>query len=450
MPLNRRDWLKRVPALAAGASALAGSWSEQVYARAQSGKAAPGSGIEREFVSLRAEDRGQSMGLYYRPAGKMPKTAFLITHPRANQMQHFMAPRLAAGGYGVLGQAPRWINNETNAIQEETLLDVAAGMQYCKQNFGVERFISVGHSGGGGLFAFYQVQATTAPPGRFWSTPAGDPPDLNKFTLPPLAAYISMAAHKGEGRNVLQWLDPSVVDEDDPLTSEWTLDMYDARNGYKKPPESSKYSPEFVARYRAGQMARAKRLDAKAFGIIERQKRARAQTKPAEFANLDAQQQMAIRRAADVDEYMIIYRTAADPIMADLPLEPSDRKVGIFAYRDPELANYAEGGISRVMTARGYLSTRSGLSTRMLLDENLAKITIPTLVMGATADNSVPGLKTIQTSYEAAAAKDKTIAWVKGADHGFTPVEPIAGGKDTQAEAARIVLDWTRTRFPPA
>ena len=119
-------------------------------------------------------------------------------------------------------------------------------------------------------------------------------------------------------------------------------------------------------------------------------------------------------------------------------------------YRDPELANYTEGGIARVMTARGYLSTRSGLSTHMLLDENLAKITVPTLVIGATADNSVPGLKTIQTSYEAAVAKDKTIAWVKGADHGFTPVEPIAGGKDTQAEVARIVLDWTRSRFPPA
>ncbi len=445
---HRRDWLKAVPALAAGASTFLSGWNEPLSAQAQTAKGE--AGVEKEFVSYRAEDKAQSMGIYYRPTGKNPKTAFLITHPRANSMQHFMAPRLAAGGYGVLGQACRWINNETNAIQEETLLDVAAGMQHCRQNFGVENFVCVGHSGGGGLFAFYQVQATTAPPGRFTSTPAGDPMDLNKFNLPPLAAYVSMAAHKGEGRNVLQWLDPSIVDEDDPLTTEWTLDMYDARNGYKKPPESSKYTPEFVARFRAGQLARARRLDAKAFAMIERQKRARAQMKSPEFASLDAGQQTSVRRAADLEEYMIIYRTAADPIMADLSLEPSDRKVGIFAYRDPELANYTEGGISRLMTPRGFLSTRSGLSTRMLLDENLAKITVPTLVIGATADNSVPGLKTIQDSYDAAAAKDKTIAWVKGADHGFTPVEPIAGGKDTQAEVARIVLEWTRSRFPPA
>lgn len=448
MRLHRRDWLKSFPALAAGASTFLGSCKQELFS--QSRPATKQDAVEKEFVSYRAEDKVPSMGIYYRPAGKSPKTAFIITHPRASSMQHFMAPLLATGGYGVLGQAPRWINNETNAIQEETLFDIAAGMQYCKQNFGVERFVSIGHSGGGGLFAFYQVQATTDPPGRFSSTPAGDPPDLNKFHLPALDAYISMAAHKGEGRNVLQWLDPSVVDEDDPLTTEWTLDMYDPRNGYKTPPESSKYSPEFVARYRAGQKERAQRLDAKAFGIIDRQRRARAQMKSPDFAQLDAQQQTAIRRAAEVDEYMIVYRTAADPIMADLSLEPSDRKVGIFNYRDPELANYTEGGIARVMTARGFLSTRSGLSTHMLLDENLAKITIPTLVIGATADNSVPGLKTIETSYEAAAAKDKTIAWVKGADHGFTPVEPYAEGKDTQAEAARIVLDWMRSRFPPA
>ena len=444
MRLHRRDWLKAVPALTAGASALLGSWQPELLGQTREGE----SGVQKEIVNFRAEDKVRSFGIYYRPTGKNPKTALIITHPRANQTQHFLAARLAAGGYGVLGQAARWVNNETNAIQEETLLDVAAGMQFLKQNFQVERFVSIGHSGGGGLFAYYQVQATTDPPGRFSATPAGDPPDLNQFHLPPFAAFVTLAAHKGEGPNVLAWLDPSVVDESDPLTTEWTLDMYDARNGYRKPPESSKYSPEFVARYRAAQRERAQRLDAKAYAIVERQKRAREQMRAPEFARLDAAEQMAIRRAAEVDEYMIIYRTAADPLMADLSLEPSDRKVGVFALRDPELGNYAEGGIGRVMTARGYLSTRSGLSTRMLLDENLAKITVPTLVIGATADNSVPGLATIQTSYEAAAAKDKTILWVKGADHGFTPVEPIAGGRDTQGEAARIVLDWLRPRFP--
>lgn len=444
MQLRRREWLAAFPALAAGTSAFLGSWQADLLGQTREGEG----GVQKEIVNYRAEDKVPSFGIYYRPVGKNPKTALIITHPRANSSQHFLAARLAAGGYGVLGQAPRWLNNETNAIQEETLLDVAAGMQFLKQNFQVERFVSIGHSGGGGLFAFYQVQATTDPPGRFSATPAGDPPDLNKFNLPPLAAYISLAAHKGEGRNVLAWLDPSVVDETDPLATDWTLDMYDARNGYRKPPESSKYSPEFVARYRAAQKARAQRLDAKAFAIIDRQKRAREQMKAPDFARLDAAAQMTIRRAAEMDEYMIIYRTSADPLMADLSLDPSDRKVGIFALRDPELANYQEGGIGRVMTARGFLSTRSGLSTHMLLDENLAKITVPTLVIGATADNSVPGLSTIQTSYEASAAKDKTIMWVKGADHGFTPVEPIAGGKDTQGEAARIVLDWLRPRLP--
>ena len=48
----------------------------------------------------------------------------------------------------------------------------------------------------------------------------------------------------------------------------------------------------------------------------------------------------------------------------------------------------------------------------------------------------------------AAAAKDKTLAYIKGANHGFESVEPAAGGKNTQDEAARVIAEWLRPRFP--
>src|SRR5437870_14478 len=80
--------------------------------------------------------------------------------------------------------------------------------------------------------------------------PANDPPDLNQFDLPPLDGTVCMAAHEGEGIIFLHRADPAVVDEDDPLASDPSLDMYDPRNGYRPPPVSSKYSPEFIARYK--------------------------------------------------------------------------------------------------------------------------------------------------------------------------------------------------------
>lgn len=440
--LSRRDLLIRVPALVTGAAAALAVSNDGVFAQQT------GVETQKEILYFKADDGGASWGIYHRPKGKNPKTAVIIMHPRANNTEHFVARGLAQQGYAALGCASRWLNNDTDAVQEATLLDVAASIQFLKKNFGVERIVSVGHSGGGGLYAFYQTQAMTKPPGRFRSTPAGDPPDLNQFDLPPLDGMITLAAHKGEGRICMDWLDASVVDESDPLATDPELDMYDPRNGYRTPPESSKYSSDFVARYRAAQKERAKRLDAKAYAIIARQQRAQQLMKSPSFRSLDAAEQSAIRRAAYDEEYMIIYRTGADPRMTDLSIDPSDRKVGFFAWTNPEQGNYAAGGISRVMTPRGYLSTWSGLSSRMVTDENLAKITIPTLVMGGTADNAVAGTGAIRSSYEASAAKDKTLGWVKGADHGFMPVEPAAQGKDTQREAVRIMAEWLRTRFP--
>src|SRR3990172_9941328 len=71
-----------------------------------------------------------------------------------------------------------------------------------------------------------------------------------------------------------------------------------------------------------------------------------------------------------------------------------------------------------------------------------AKITVPTLIIAARADSSVIGLNAIRTSYDVSAAKDKAIVFVKGASHGFPAVEPAAGGKDTQAEATHIIVEW--------
>jgi len=121
-----------------------------------------------------------------------------------------------------------------------------------------------------------------------------------------------------------------------------------------------------------------------------------------------------------------------------------DRPVNVNAER----SNYGRTGLARTMTARGWLSTWSGLSSQMIRDENLAKITIPTMVIGGTCDIAVSGMQYLKDAYEASAAKDKRIVWIKGGDHNFEPVEPVAGKRNTVDEAGNAVVNWLQERFP--
>ena len=62
-----------------------------------------------------------------------------------------------------------------------------------------------------------------------------------------------MCAHLGRPEVLTDWFDPSITDEADPASVDSSLNMYDPANG---PP----YSPEFVKRYRAAQVARNHRI----------------------------------------------------------------------------------------------------------------------------------------------------------------------------------------------
>ena len=269
-------------------------------------------------VNIVAEDAAPSRGLLYRLKGTRPKVGVHLMHPRTDQSQNYNIIPLALAGYAVLGRASRWPNNDTATIHELLLLDVAAGVRMLHAQ-GCEKVILLGNSGGGSLAAFYQSQSTIAPPGRLTRTPAGDPLDLNKFDLPPAQGVMIVGGHIGQGLLLGKFIDASVVDDNDPTSVDPNLDIYDPRNGFRIPPESSKYSDEFLTRYRSAQLDRVRRLDAKARGLISAQRDAiDLETKASGEAKLHLQ------RAAKAGWHMIIYRTTADPAFTDLSIDADD------------------------------------------------------------------------------------------------------------------------------
>src|SRR5215470_4815961 len=215
--------------------------------------------VRREPVSLLAADGGISTGILY--TSGQPRTVVCFMHPQADMSRHYATPALIAAGYAVFGQNSRWLNNDALCVHETLLLDVAAGVRMLRSR-GFERVVLIGNSGGGSLYCFYIAQASTAPPDRLRETPAGDWVDLNAVELPAVDGYVMLAAHLGEGRVLMQMIDPSVTDEADPLSCDPSLDPFNPDNGYRHPPASSRYRPEFVQRYRSAQRQRVARLDA--------------------------------------------------------------------------------------------------------------------------------------------------------------------------------------------
>jgi hypothetical protein len=329
-------------------------------------------------------------------------------------------------------------------VHENLLLDVAAGVRFLRQR-GFEHVIVCGNSGGGSLYAFYIAQSSTTPPRRLTHTPAGDRFDLNAFDLPPVDGYVNLAAHLGEGKILLQMIDPSVTDEDDPLSCDPALDPFDPANGYREPPASSTYAPEFVERYRAAQRARVARLDAIALRLLDRRREARQAARAPDFAARAWPERARALREAVLGRHLIVHRTEADLRALDLALDPSQRDAGtLFSYR-PDLSNYMEFGFARVCTPRAWLSTWSALSSNADVVKNAALVTVPSLVVYYTGDNAIfPS--DARAAFDALASSDKELAGVPGDHYGFG----VGTQERTGAPLALAkIVEWLRERFPP-
>lgn len=383
-----------------------------------------------------SDDAAVSHGFLYLPPGRQPKTVVTLMHPRADFTRHYAVPGLLDRGYAVWTQNSRWVGNDSMLIHERVLCDVAAGMKRLR-DLGFARIVACGNSGGGSLYTFYLSQAHAAPGKRLLDTAGGDRFDLNAIEMPRIDAVAYLAAHPGEGHFLLSCIDPSVIDESDPLSCDPTLDLYDPANGFRLPPEKPRYPEEFLARYRAAQRARVERIDRRALNLIARRRRARKR------AAGDAGD-IASRRESIAVPMMTVYRTNADPRYVDLTLDPSDRDFGDLWSRRPDLFNWGPVGFGRVVTPDAWLSTWSGLSSRAEIADNGAAVDVPALVITYTGDNAVmPSDQKL--IFESIGTRDKRRIDVAGDHYGFA----LPGAKESgRTIAVGHLADWLDERFP--
>lgn len=374
----------------------------------------PGVEIPRESIRLVTPDGALVRGLLWTPPGGKPwKTAVVLSHPRGDFSVHYACPLLAAAGYAVLGFGTRYMNNDTDCLHESCAIDVETVVAEVKRR-GAEAVVLLGNSGGGSLMALSHVERGV-----------GD-------------GWIGMAAHPGEGVFMLQVIDPAVADEDDPLSVVPELDMYDQDNGWRPWPEPCSYDPDWLATYRAAQVARVARIDAVAKASLAAGAEARDRLRAIDAATDPARWRKERARAV-VADYLVVYRTLADPAYLDLSIDPDERPMGsLFAFPDPLDANYGRGGLARTMTARGWLSTWSGLSSSAKLADTMPEVRVPTLLVHPTGDTEIR-VRQAEEIVANAGAEDVTYVAMEGAPHYLEGHRP---------EAMAHVVDWLAKRFP--
>ncbi len=385
-----------------------------------------------EAAVVHCADRASCQGILAFRGGE--KIVAMGMHPREYLPNNYLVPEYLNAGIAMWTQAPRSIGNDLRLEHETALLEVAAGIRHLRDK-GFGKVLLTGMSGGASLFSFYLQQAHLPAGERLARTPAGKPTRLQQVEMPLPDGVIFVSPHPGQGILLMNSLDPSVVDENDPMQTDESLNPFNPANGFRMPPESSSYAEPFIGRYRAAQRARVARIDEWAKGVAARRVAARKRFRESSDPN--------DLKVASHTPIITIWRTDADLRCFDLSLEPTKRAYGSLWGPNPFVSNYGSIGFGRTCTADSWLSTWSGLSSNAVMAETAKSITEPVLVIRYDGDNSLFPSET-RAIVDAIPAEDKTYEVLPGNHHG----RPIREGDPNGQElAGKLMTDWIGKRF---
>ena len=350
-------------------------------------------------------------GQHFRSKDRPSDTVYIIMHPSSMLQLLPLPTALADAGLHVICANSRYAKNDSALIMEKVCYDLGQYIRWAKESAGYKRVVLVGWSGGGALSLFYQGQAERP---TITHTPAGDEYDLTAANLTPADGVIFIAAHLSRAETLSEILDPSVKDEADPDDRDIELDIYDSACPYQPP-----YDAEFIARFRAAQLARSRKITNFAEGMLARLK---------------------AKDDGEVERAFIVHRTWCDVRWLDLTIDPNGRKPNVTILGPPKVANSAPAGLARFSSLRSWLSQWSidrsnanGVASAKRISRT------PVLQIENQADDSVPATHN-PIIHEALGTPDKELVRIQGANHYY------AGQPEQLRECVGTVIDWSRRK----
>ena len=384
--------------------------------------------VQEDLISV---DMGHSLAMEYTPAVPDEKSsvAVVIMHCDQNYMSLKMGPALAAHGYHVIA-ADSIIGGEIEKKFE--LLNKY--VKYLRSDASVKKIVLMGHSGGATLMTAYQAIAENGA-----AVFQGD----NMLYKTPLNTKLESAdgimlidANYGNGVMSLLSLDPAVIEEGNGMKLDPKFDLFDPANGYDS--NGAAYSPEFIRMYQTAQAKRNERLIEKALERLEKIEKGEgcyADDEP--FMITAADQPKPNNRILPEDPRLLNHTKGEyDLLHGDGSITHEQIHCVRVAEVDRCFSSTYGMGVNK-NTVKGFLSSQAIRTTdgfAVTEDDvlgvdwdssyaspigNIQHITVPALFMGLTGSYEFLAAEMIYN--HAGRIRDKTIAFIHGANHMFAP-----------------------------
>lgn len=342
--------------------------------------------------------------LYLKPS--VPSDSVVIfSHPIGGGAWLPVVSQLARLGVHTIYANTRYRGNDSALIMERATMDFAAVIRDAKERLGYKKVFLGGWSGGGAQSLFYQAEAQDP---RVTHTPAGDPYDLTAAGFIPADGVMLLAAHLSRNLTLTEWMDPSIEDESRPFDRNPAWNIY-APDGPKPP-----FSDDFLAEYRARQIARNRRITAW------------------------VKDQLADLKAQGLEHHercFTVQGTMADPRWIDPAVDPNERMPNHCMLGDPFVVNDGPVGLARFTTLRSWLSQWSYDDSQADGLKCAARIDVPLLVIENGADDAC----TPSHAARLMAAANKCPQehhLIAGANHYYFGQPALCN------QAAELVRDW--------
>ena len=373
-------------------------------------------------------------GVLYEPVGRDEEclNTILVMHSDEDYLDVPTGEQLAKRGFRVLC-ANVMVKEGLFFTQVDKMRAVKGAIEYLRSLPRVKNIILMGHSGGATLMTAYQAIAENGP--QVFQGPEKFLPYPDDTPLPPADGVMLLDANWGNAAMQLFSLDPAVISEDDGMHLDPVYNLFEEANGFQK--EGSTFSDEFIRRFQKKQGERNNQILAHALERWEKIKKGEGHYSDDEPLVIPGANQVFFNNKLYAQDIRLMSHTR-EPRELIHPDGTSTVEI-VYSVRCPEnpesmTHNMMDG--ARIMTVYNYLTSYAvrtlddygygedsvwGIdwdSTYCCPVGNVKHIKVPCLFMGMTAGWEFLAAETI---YEMSASKDKTIAFVEGANHKFFP-----------------------------